>query len=235
MLPNPRRRGRRAPRTPPYQESLRAEGPAPVRRGLGEVQEDGKRPLWRRLGHRPQSLPARHALRAGAAGPAAAEVAPLELRTSQEGFIGHQERRRDRLRSHWAPASCRSRPQAGSTVLFVEAETRARHARPFERLPPDARGLRAKGKLEAKAKDETLGRIAGTTPAGGAQGSDLVVGGDDREPGPSRTRRFAKLDRICPPHAILASNTSSCNVTAWRRPPGGRGRCSACTSSTRCR
>src|SRR2546426_9913977 len=24
-----------------YQESLRAEGPAPVRRGLGEVQEDG--------------------------------------------------------------------------------------------------------------------------------------------------------------------------------------------------
>ncbi|PYM78023.1 MAG: 3-hydroxybutyryl-CoA dehydrogenase, partial [Candidatus Rokuibacteriota bacterium] len=25
---------------------------------------------------------------------------------------------------------------------------------------------------------------------------------------------FAKLDRICPPHAILASNTSSCNVTA---------------------
>jgi 3-hydroxybutyryl-CoA dehydrogenase len=25
---------------------------------------------------------------------------------------------------------------------------------------------------------------------------------------------FARLDRICPPHAILASNTSSCNVTA---------------------
>src|SRR5439155_1413793 len=33
---------------------------------------------------------------------------------------------------------------------------------------------------------------------------------------------FAKLDRICPPHALLATNTSSCNVTAMaaatRRP-----------------
>src|SRR5437867_12196606 len=29
-----------------------------------------------------------------------------------------------------------------------------------------------------------------------------------------KNETFAKLDRICPPHAILASNTSSCNVTA---------------------
>ena len=29
-----------------------------------------------------------------------------------------------------------------------------------------------------------------------------------------KNETFARLDRICPPHAILASNTSSCNVTA---------------------
>jgi 3-hydroxybutyryl-CoA dehydrogenase len=31
---------------------------------------------------------------------------------------------------------------------------------------------------------------------------------------PLKNETFARLDRICAPHAILASNTSSCNVTA---------------------
>src|SRR3989442_12948819 len=39
---------------------------------------------------------------------------------------------------------------------------------------------------------------------------------------PLKNETFAKLDRICPPSTILASNTSSCNVTAMaaatRRP-----------------
>ena len=51
-----------------------------------------------------------------------------------------------------------------------------------------------------------------------------------------KNETFAKLDRICPPHALLATNTSSCNVTAMaaatKRPGAGA---SACTSSTRCR
>src|SRR4029434_669132 len=29
-----------------------------------------------------------------------------------------------------------------------------------------------------------------------------------------KNETFARLDRICPPHALLATNTSSCNVTA---------------------
>jgi 3-hydroxybutyryl-CoA dehydrogenase len=39
---------------------------------------------------------------------------------------------------------------------------------------------------------------------------------------PLKNETFARLDRICPPHALLASNTSSCNITAMaaatRRP-----------------
>src|SRR3990172_7751956 len=31
---------------------------------------------------------------------------------------------------------------------------------------------------------------------------------------PLKNETFARLDAICPPHALLASNTSSCNVTA---------------------
>ena len=39
---------------------------------------------------------------------------------------------------------------------------------------------------------------------------------------PLKNETFAKLDRICPPHALLASNTSSCTITemaaATKRP-----------------
>ena len=44
---------------------------------------------------------------------------------------------------------------------------------------------------------------------------------------PLKNETFAKLDAICPPHALLASNTSSCNVTAMaaatKRPGAGAG------------
>ncbi|OGL19682.1 MAG: 3-hydroxybutyryl-CoA dehydrogenase [Candidatus Rokubacteria bacterium RIFCSPLOWO2_12_FULL_71_22] len=102
--------------------------------------------------------------------------------------------------------------QAGYQVLFVEA-TDELVRRGLDRLRGTLEGLVQKGKLDAKAKDEALGRIAGTTRLDDLKGSDLVVEAMTENQA-LKNETFAKLDRICPPHAILATNTSSCNVTA---------------------
>ena len=110
--------------------------------------------------------------------------------------------------------------QAGFQVLFVEANDDL-VKRGLGRLRETLEGLAARGKLDAKAKDETLARIAGTTRLEDLKSCDLVVEAMT-ENQPLKNETFAKLDRICPPHAILATNTSSCNVTAMaaatRRP-----------------
>jgi 3-hydroxybutyryl-CoA dehydrogenase len=102
--------------------------------------------------------------------------------------------------------------QSGFQVLFVEASDEL-VKRGLERLRQTLDGLVAKGKLEAKAKDETLGRIAGTTRLEDLKASDLVVEAMTENQA-LKNETFAKLDRICAPHALLATNTSSCNVTA---------------------
>jgi 3-hydroxybutyryl-CoA dehydrogenase len=102
--------------------------------------------------------------------------------------------------------------QAGYQVLFVEANDEL-VKRGLDRLRQTLEGLVAKGKLEARAKDETLGRIAGTTRLEDLKASDLVVEAMTENQA-LKNETFAKLDRICAPHALLATNTSSCNVTA---------------------
>jgi 3-hydroxybutyryl-CoA dehydrogenase len=102
--------------------------------------------------------------------------------------------------------------QSGFQVLFVEANDDL-VKRGLERLRQTLEGLVAKGKLEAKAKDDTIGRIAGTTRLEDLKASDLVVEAMTENQA-LKNETFAKLDRICAPHAILATNTSSCNVTA---------------------
>ena len=110
--------------------------------------------------------------------------------------------------------------QAGFQVLFVEANDEL-VKRGLARLSETLEGLVAKGKLDARAKDGALARIAGTTRLDDLKACDLVVEAMT-ENQPLKNETFAKLDRICPPHAILATNTSSCNVTAMaaatRRP-----------------
>jgi 3-hydroxybutyryl-CoA dehydrogenase len=102
--------------------------------------------------------------------------------------------------------------QAGFPTIVVEAND-ALLARGLGGLHTTLEGLVARGKLEGRAKDETLGRLTGTTRLEDLGGVDLVVEAIT-ENQPVKNETFAKLDRICPPHAILASNTSSCNVTA---------------------
>src|SRR4026208_1576331 len=74
-------------------------------------------------------------------------------------------------------------------------------------------GLAAKAKLDERARDEVLGRIKGVVGVEGFRDCDLVIEAIT-ENQPLKNETFARLDRICPSHALLASNTSSCNITA---------------------
>ena len=103
--------------------------------------------------------------------------------------------------------------QAGFQVAVRRGQRRAASTRGLGRLRQTLEGLVAKGKLEAKAKDDTLGRIAGTPRLEDLKACDLVVEAMTENQA-LKNETFAKLDRICAPHAILATNTSSCNVTA---------------------
>ena len=81
--------------------------------------------------------------------------------------------------------------------------------------------LVAKARIEARVKDETLGRLTGATTLEALRDADLVIEAITENQA-VKNETFARLDGICPPHALLASNTSSCNITAMaaatRRP-----------------
>jgi len=102
--------------------------------------------------------------------------------------------------------------QAGLSTRVVEA-TDELLQRGLGRLRATLEGLVARGRLDAKVKDETLGRIRGTTRLEDLADCDLIVEAIT-ENQPLKNETFARLDRMCGPQTILASNTSSCNVTA---------------------
>lgn len=70
----------------------------------------------------------------------------------------------------------------------------------------------AKGKLEAAARDETLGRIRFTTSLDELAGAELVIEAivESLE---AKHELFGRLDGACGPETIFASNTSSLTVT----------------------
>jgi 3-hydroxybutyryl-CoA dehydrogenase len=78
-----------------------------------------------------------------------------------------------------------------------------------------------RGKMAADERDAALERIVGTTRLEDFADCDLVIEAATENP-EIKKRTFAELDRVCPPHAILASNTSSIPIiqmaTATQRP-----------------
>ena len=102
--------------------------------------------------------------------------------------------------------------QSGFATIVVEANDEFLK-RGLDRLRKTLEGLVEKGKLEAKVRDATLGNITGTVRLEDLKGCDLVIEAMTENQA-LKNETFAKLDRICPPHALLVSNTSSCNVTA---------------------
>ncbi len=77
-----------------------------------------------------------------------------------------------------------------------------------------------RNKLAPEERDAALGRLTGTTSLEDFGACDLVIEAatENRD---IKRRTFEELDRMCPPHAILASNTSSIPIiqmaTATRR------------------
>jgi len=77
--------------------------------------------------------------------------------------------------------------------------------------------------MTAAEKDAALARLHGSTRLEDLRDADLVVEAIT-ESQPLKNETFKKLDAICAPHALLASNTSSCNVTAMAAATGRPGR-----------
>jgi 3-hydroxybutyryl-CoA dehydrogenase len=70
----------------------------------------------------------------------------------------------------------------------------------------------AKGKVTAESRDETLGRLKGTTELQDLATCDLVIEAVV-ESMDAKRQVFSTLDRIVPASTVLASNTSSLSIT----------------------
>jgi 3-hydroxybutyryl-CoA dehydrogenase len=81
-------------------------------------------------------------------------------------------------------------------------------AKGLERINQSMQKAVQRGKLSPAALDETRSRVRGTTQLEDFADRDLVIEAaiEDLQ---IKKAMFAQLDQICPPHAILTSNTSS--------------------------
>lgn len=80
----------------------------------------------------------------------------------------------------------------------------------------------SRGKLSPKDAEETMKRVKGTTNiAEAVKEADIVIEAVYEDINVKK-EVFQKLDEVCPPHAILASNTSALSITemaaATKRP-----------------
>src|SRR5262247_1412200 len=102
--------------------------------------------------------------------------------------------------------------QAGFSTIVIEVN-QALLDKGLGGIQKSLESLVAKAKIEVRAKDETVNRLRGSTQLEDLKDCDLVIEAIT-ENQPVKNETFGKLDSICRPHALLASNTSSCNVTA---------------------
>jgi 3-hydroxybutyryl-CoA dehydrogenase len=102
--------------------------------------------------------------------------------------------------------------QAGFPTVVVEA-SQALLDRGLAGIRRSLDGLVAKGRMDEATREQVVARLQGAVGLEALGGCDLVVEAIT-ENQPLKNETFASLDRVCAPHALLASNTSSCNVTA---------------------
>ena len=110
--------------------------------------------------------------------------------------------------------------QAGYQTTVVEA-SRELLDRGLGGIRKSLSGLAERGKLSKADAEATLERLKGAVDLEALKGCDLVIEAIT-ENLQLKKETFARLDQICPSHAILASNTSSCAITdlaaATKRP-----------------
>jgi len=94
-------------------------------------------------------------------------------------------------------------------------------AKGLERIEKSMQLAVQRGKLTSADLDAAHGRLRGTTQLEDFADCDLVIEAAIEDP-QLKKDLFARLDQVCPPHAILASNTSSIPIinlaVATRRP-----------------
>lgn len=110
--------------------------------------------------------------------------------------------------------------KAGYEVIVREA-TPALLEAGLQRIAASLDRAVSRGKLSPQERDAAWSRIRGATAMGDFAHCDLIIEAVP-ENLPLKRQVFAELDAVAPPHAILASNTSSLAVTemaaATRRP-----------------
>jgi 3-hydroxybutyryl-CoA dehydrogenase len=102
--------------------------------------------------------------------------------------------------------------QAGVEVVLADASADLAR-RSVEKLGATLGKLVEKGKLSAADRAAVLGRIRPAVSPDDCAGVDLAIEAVV-ENGDVKKDIFRRLDALLPPHAILASNTSSISITA---------------------
>jgi len=110
--------------------------------------------------------------------------------------------------------------QSGYEVVLADAAPAALE-RGVAQVGKGLARLVDKGKLAAEARDQALARLEAASELGAFARVDLAVEAVV-ERLDVKQAVLAELDRVCPPHAVLATNTSSISITrlaaATRRP-----------------
>jgi 3-hydroxybutyryl-CoA dehydrogenase len=102
--------------------------------------------------------------------------------------------------------------QAGLEVVLADASAELAR-KSVEKLGATLGKLVEKGKVPAAERDAILGRIRPAATLEDCAGADLAIEAILENEGVKK-ELFRKLDALLPPHAILASNTSSISITA---------------------
>jgi 3-hydroxybutyryl-CoA dehydrogenase len=100
--------------------------------------------------------------------------------------------------------------QAGYEVVALEVEERY-WKKGFEKIGGFLQKAVEKGKMSAADREAALGRMTGTTRIGDLAGCDLVIEAVVEDLA-VKNEMLGELDRLCPPHTIFASNTSSLTI-----------------------
>jgi 3-hydroxybutyryl-CoA dehydrogenase len=101
--------------------------------------------------------------------------------------------------------------QAGHDVLMFD-RTKELTAKGFHMIEKQLRRQEEKGRLEPLEVDAILSRLQQSVDLEDAAGAELVIEAifEDRA---VKRELFQKLDHICPPNCLFATNTSSLSVT----------------------
>lgn len=101
--------------------------------------------------------------------------------------------------------------QAGRSVTIIEVSEEYLN-KGLAGINKQLGKLVEKGRLSSEDRDATVGRLRGSTRLEDAAGAQIVIEAII-ESMDEKNRTYGRLDQICPPETIFASNTSSLSIT----------------------